>query len=271
MSTLPSRTPDDNDLLLPFEQQVLPSEYKDYYQTKRNNFFASIQKFPALWSYYVQLDKIWVHEIDLFKPSSLNRAFPALLYINAHAKARIAIELAFTGCIPEARSILRDAVEFVAHAHRLLKDPDLQTIWLNKNDDEEAFKKEFWYSKETGLFAGLDELYDVWCTLSERGSHANVTSICERIRSVEVDGQTELRLNYTGGMDEKRWAMSIFDMLLTVFKMEEALFQDYEIRLQFDENLLRIRRDFESYKEQLRLFIISRYDIKPPDLPLIAP
>lgn len=273
MSTLPKRTPDENenDLLLPFEQQVLTAEYKSYYQTKRNNFFASIQKFPALWNYYVQLDKTWVYEIDLLKPSSPNRAFPILLYINAHAKVRITIELAFTGCIPEARSILRDAVEFVAHAHHMLKDPRLQAIWLNKNDDEEAFRQEFWYSKEAGLFADLDELYDVWRQLSERGSHANVTSICERFCVAEVDGQPEMRLNYTGGMDEKRWAMSIFDMLLTVFKMEETLFKDYEMRFQFDENLLKMRREFESYKEQLRRFIITRYDIKPPELPLIVP
>jgi hypothetical protein len=72
------------------------------------------------------------------------------------------------------RSILRDAVEFVAHAHHMLKDPEIQKIWLNKNDNEEAFKKEFWYGKETGLFAGLDELYEVWCQLSEIGSHANL-------------------------------------------------------------------------------------------------
>jgi len=79
-----------------------------------------------------------------------------------------------------------------------------------------------------------------------------------------------MRLNYTGGMDEKRWAMSIFDMLLTVFKMEEALFKDYEMRFQFEENLLKMRREFESYKEQLRRSIIMRYDLKPPELPLIV-
>jgi len=269
MSTLPSRAPEEADLLVPFEQKVLPEEYKTYYRTKRNNFFASIQNLPGLWDYYMMLDQIWHREIELLKPSSPNRAFPIVVYINAHAKLRIAIELGFTGCLPEARSILRDAVEFVAHAHHMLKDPELQLIWLNRNDDEEAFKKEFWYGKETGLFAGLDELYEVWGKLSEVGSHANLNSICERFRTVEVDGQPEWRLNYTG-MAEKPWATGLFGMLLTAFKMEETLFKDYQMRLQFDETLLKMRKEFEAYKEHVRRLITTRYGIKPPEMPLIV-
>ena len=50
-----------------------------------------------------------------------------------------------------------------------------------------------------------------------------------------------MRLNYTG-LEEKPWAMGIFDMLLIDFKMEETLFKDYETRFQFDEKLLTMRR-----------------------------
>jgi len=215
------------------------------------------------------LDQAWLREFEALKPSSPNRAFPILIYINANAKVRIALELAFTGCMSEARSILRDAVEFAAHAHHMLKNPDIQKVWLNKNSDEDAFKKEFWYSKETGLFAGLDELYDVWCQLSEIGSHANLNSICERVRMEEVDGRPEVYLSYTG-LPEKPWATGIFTMLLVDFKMEETLFKDYEMRLQFDEKLLVMRAEFEIYKERLRADVISHYKIKPPDSPLIV-
>jgi hypothetical protein len=271
MSTapLPTKPAEKDDLLVPFEQQVLPQEYQQYYRTKRNNFFASIQKFPELWDYYMMLDQIWFREIDVLKPSDPNKAFPIIVYINAHAKVRIAIELAFTGCLPEARSIMRDAVEFVAHAHHMLKDPALQLVWLNKLDDKEAWSKEFWHSKATGLFAGLDELYEVWGKLSEMGSHANITSICERVKVVDVDGSREMRLNYTG-LEEKPWAMGIFDMLLIDFKMEETLFKDYETRFQFDEKLLTMRREFEVYKERLRRALTTRYGIKPPEAPLIV-
>lgn len=272
MSTIqeaPRPKAEDDDLLVRFEQQVIPTEYKAYYRTKRNNFFASIQQFPELWDYYMMLDAIWYREIDLLKPSAPNKAFPIILYINAHAKIRIAIELAFTGCLPEARSVFRDAVEFVAHAHHMLKDPALQIVWLNKLADDEAFRKEFWYNKQTGLFAGLDELYEVWCKLSEAGSHANVTSICDRVRTIEVDGHPEFRLNYTG-LAEKPWAMGIFDMLLIDFKMEETLFKDYEMRFQFDEHLLNTRRDFENYKERTRRALLTKYKVKPPETPMVV-
>lgn len=262
--------PTDNDLLLPFEQKELPSKYKEYYRTKRNNFFASIQNLPELWNYYQKLDQIWLHEIDLLKPARRESAFPILLYINAHAKMRIAIELALSACIAEARSILRDAVEFVAHAHHMLNDPAHQIAWLNKLDDEKAFKKEFWDRKAKVLFAGLDELYKVWAELSESGSHANITSMCERFRSVDVeDNQIEWRIRYTG-MDEKPLAMGTFVMLLICFKMEETLFKDYQLRLQFDEKLLRMRAEFEIYKEQLRQFLIEKYKVERPEDPLIV-
>jgi hypothetical protein len=265
----PATKAEDDDLLVRFEQEVLPAEYKTYYRTKRNNFFASIQKFPELWNYYLMLDAIWYREIDLLKPSAPNKAFPIMLYINAHAKLRIAVELAFTGCLPEARSILRDAAEFVAHAHHMLKDPALQVVWLNRLDDDEAFMREFWHSKQTGLFAGLDELYEMWRKLSEMGSHANITSICERVKTTEVDGQPEWRLSYTG-VAEKPWAMGIFDMLLVDFKMEETLFRDYEMRFQFDEKLLTMHRDFENYKERLRRALLAKYNVKPPETPMVV-
>lgn len=270
MSTAPVRTaPEEGDLLVGFERQILPTEYKAYYCTKRNNFFASIQKLPESWHYYMMLDQIWFGEINILKPSEPNRAFPTIVYINAHAKIRIAIELAFTGCLPEARSILRDAVEFVAHADHMLKDPAKQVVWLNKLDDPATWKEEFWENKQTVLFEGLDLLYKAWKQLSELGSHANITSICERVKIVEVDGQPEMRLNYTG-VEEKPWVMGIFDMLLMDFMMEETFFKDYQMRFQFDERLLTMRREFEIYKERLRSALITRYDIRRPEVPMVA-
>ena len=105
----------------------LPPKYREYYAAKRQNFFASIQSFPEMWRYYHLLDAIWLREIDdLEVARDAGRVFPVILYTNAHAKMRVAIELAFSGCMAEGRSVLRDAVEFVAHAHHVLKDPALQ-------------------------------------------------------------------------------------------------------------------------------------------------
>ncbi len=136
MSNTPAspNEPQESDLLPPFESQHIPEDYREYYKIKRNNFFASIQGFPEMWKYYILLHGIWLREFgDLKPPGDVMQFFPMILFINAHAKMRISIELALSGCIAEARSILRDAVEFVAHVHRMLSDSQLQNVWLSKN------------------------------------------------------------------------------------------------------------------------------------------
>ena len=77
-------------------------------------------------------------------------------------------------------------------------------------------------------------LHEVWKHLSNLGSHANITSMCERFETVKVNGQTQFNVAYTG-LDEKTWAVGIFDLLLHDFMMEEMFFKDYQLRLQFDE------------------------------------
>ena len=190
--------PQESDLLVPFESLHIPADYREYYKTKRNNFFASIQGFPEMWKYYMDLDAIWLRELgDLRYPGHVNQVFPLGLYLNAHAKIRISIELALSGCLAEARSILRDGVEFVAHAHRMLTDAQLQVAWIGKNDDEEAFKNAFERHKKEGVFKGLDELHRTWGQLSEIGSHATLNSICDRFAITKsVDGGRTLTLKY---------------------------------------------------------------------------
>jgi hypothetical protein len=72
-----------------------------------------------MWKYYMLLDQIWFREFELMKPArDPERMFPMFLYFNAHAKISVSIELAFSGCMAEARSMMRDAIEFVAHPTR---------------------------------------------------------------------------------------------------------------------------------------------------------
>jgi len=267
MAAKPNTEPLERDLLVPFETQNIPQQYREYYKTKRNNFFATVQGFPELWKYYILLDGIWLREFDDLKPArDPSRVFPLLLYFNAHAKIRVSLELGFSGCLAEARSILRDAIEFAAHAHAMLHDSELQKTWLNKNSGEaaeEAFKEAFERHKKQGVFKGLDELHRTWGQLSELGSHANLNAMCDRFAQVSSKEGVEFRLVYTG-VEPRMWAMSLFSMLLACFTMERTLFSDYEDRLKLDDGLVRLRADFERYKEQLRRILINRYQIEPP-------
>jgi hypothetical protein len=261
----------ENELLVPFESQNLPTEYKEYYLAKRQNLFASIQGFSEIFNCYMLLDRILLREFhDAKVASDPNRMFPLILYFNAHAKIRVCMELALSGCLAEARSILRDAIEFVAHAHHMLSDPALQLKWLDKNDQEEAFKDAFERNKKTGLFNGLDELHKTWGDLSETGSHATINAMCDRFATVDDGGNLEWRLNYCG-IDERMWGMQLFWMLLACFTMEQAFFLDYESRLKFDDTLLKMRAEFETRKERLRRELIVRYKVQPPPAKVASP
>lgn len=176
------------------------------------------------------------------------------------------MELAFTGCLSEARSILRDAIEFAAHSHRMVTEKGLQKIWLNKYESKEStekFRRAFERNKRDGLFKGLDELHDKWRQLSEIGSHSNIKSICDRFAKTESADQIEFQLIYSGG-ERRSWAISLFSMLLICFGMEHLFFFDYASRLKLDCELVAMRTNFESYKEWLRRELIARYQIEPP-------
>jgi hypothetical protein len=149
--------PEDKHILLKFEIDNFPEEYREYYKIKRNNLFASIQTYPDLWVFFCKLDEIWKRDLsDLEVGRSMETAFPMLLYVNAHSKVRVSTELAFSMCIQEARSVLRDAVESVAHAHHILRNPANLRVWLEKTDPggKQAFKKIFLDNKSTNLFDG---------------------------------------------------------------------------------------------------------------------
>jgi len=270
MSANPKSIP-ETELLVPFESQALPTHCKEYYTAKRQNFFASIQGFREIWDCYMLFDKILLLEFeDLKAANTPSQLFPLLLYFNAHAKIRVSFELALSGCMAEARSILRDAIEFVAHAHHILRDPALQITWLNKNDELKAFKDAFERDKKEKLFKGLDELHKVWGQLSETGSHATINAICDRFKMSEDDKSVSWRLNYCG-IEQDFWEKSLFHMLLTFSTVERTLFCDYESRLQFDESLLQLRHEFDARKEKLRKTIIARYKIPPPNVAKTKP
>jgi hypothetical protein len=257
----------ETDLLVPFEIQTLPEDYKEYYLIKRNNFFASIQGFPALWKYYTMIDSIWLREIsDLKPPGNVAQFFPLMLYINAHAKIRVSIELALSGCLAEARSILRDAIEFVAHAHAMTSDPELQTVWVKKNEEQKAFTDAFERSKKHGVFKGLEELHRTWGQLSETGSHANLNAICDRFHvTTSDDGKVRSwQLSYAGA-EPRHWAMSLFTMLLTCFTMERIFFEDYASRLNLDHILVQMRADFERHKEATREYMKRKHQVEMPE------
>ena len=259
--------PNPSNLLTKFEQETMREPYREYYATKRNNFFASVQGFRPLWDCFMLANDIWIREFaDMRTVLDPSRMFPLNLFMNAHAKMLVSMELAFSGCIPEAHSILRDAIESVAHGHRLFSDPELQKIWVQRNDDDaatDAFRDAFWHSKAEKLFDGIPELHKLWSQFSDSGSHTNINSILLRFVVQESSTHVEWKMNYTG-VEKDIWIKVLFEMLLVFHLMEKVFHKDCEGRLKLDTDLNRLRTKFQRDKEALRCQIIAAFKIPPP-------
>ena len=265
-----SRKPfDDADLLTKFEQEVLRDPYKGYYTAKRNNLFASIESFKDLWDCFMLSNTIWMREFgDMRTVRDTGRMFPPTLFMNGHLKMLIAMELGFSSCLTEAHSILRDAIESVAHGHRLFSDPALQKIWLQKIDGGaaiDAFNREFWHHKEDRLFDGVPELFRLWKRFSDIGAHTNMNSIVSRFAIQETSADVTWQMNYTG-VELRVLIPALFEMLLALHIMEGVFYKDCEDRLKLDAGLVDLRTKFEHDKEVLRKKIIVSFNIQPPSI-----
>jgi len=257
----------EKDLLAGFEQVHISSHYKSYYMTKRHNFFATIQQFSYLWNSYMLMDRILCREFEIMMELRAPQLMlPMVLFMNAHAKMRVAFELGSAGCLSEAHSILRDAIESVAHANRIASDPSLLKPWIEKNDGMtalESFKKEFEHDKTKRLFDGLPELHQLWKQFSEFGSHTNLNSIVSRFVIEQTPTHLQYRLNYCGA-EPGMAVMVLFEMILSFDQMESCIFKVCQDRLKLDLELPGMRSQFALEKEKVRAHITKTYNVQRP-------
>lgn len=262
--------PKETDVLLTFENEHFSSEYKEYYKAKRQNFFATIQSFPGLWDCFQRLDQIWMREFqDMSVVTNTTTMLPGMLFMNAHAKFRIALELGFSCCLGEAWDALRGAIECVTYGHKITREPAMLKVWLDKDrgkKEAEAFKDAFERKKKSSLFPpqdGLDKLHHYYSQYSEWGTHTTVGSMSQRFKSLSSKDGTEWRLIYTG-TDSKLLAVSLFSMLMASSLMEGVLFSVFKNRLQMDTELATMRGELAMRIQKTRVGIIGRFNIAPP-------
>ena len=173
-----------DDLLLPFENKHIRGEYRRYFLAKRNNYFATIQEFPALWDCYLLLDEIWIREFSDAEQLSDTRQFlPIQLFLRSHAQFRVSFELGFATCIGEAWNTARSAIDSAVRAHKMFREPKLGIVWLDKENgkaEQKAFHKAFEENKKESLFPivhGLGDLHEYYVMFSEAGTHPTLTAV----------------------------------------------------------------------------------------------
>jgi hypothetical protein len=265
-----AREPTENDLLVEFERQQIPEPFRAHYLTKRHNFLATIQQFPYIWNCFMRLDAILQREFEVMQRlRDPHLMLPMILFMNAHQKMRVASELGCSTCLTEAHSVLRDAIESTAHAHRLALNPPLQEVWIGKNDSEDAkktFNEEFQAYKATRLFDALPDLYKLWGEFSEFGSHTNINSIQARFASVRTTEDLQFHLNYLGA-EPKVLVPALFEMVLVFSELEKVLFKVAQKRLHLDNELVDMRTRFDKEKEATRQLVIKTFNLQPPSAP----
>ena len=265
-----AKEPTEHDLLLPFESERLRGNYKEYFKTKRNNSFATIQAFPGIWNCFQLLDEIWMREFDdLQRLLDPNQMLPAILFMNGRAQFRVALELGFSCCIGDAWNVLRSGIESVAHAHKIIREPQLAKAWAEKDDgptQAEAFKDAFERNKKQSLFPsehGLDTLHKYWSEFSEWGTHTTVAALGKRFASEETKADVNWKLNYFEAQPE-RLALYLFSLFLASFFMEKACFDAFEERLKLDPQLLSMRTQLDGLRQRTATEIINRFKLTPP-------
>ena len=260
-----SKMPTEDDLLLPFEKENIRGGYRDFFKTKRNNFFGTIQAFPDLWRCFELLDEVWLRDFaDLENPADVKHMLPIVLFMNAHARYRTAFELGFSCCIPDAWNVLRSGIESTAYAHKLFREPHLTVVWLDKDEgpaEKKAYRKAFEENKGESLFPtqhGLRVLHKFWSDYSETATHSTVASLGLRFQSEETPTHIRWQLNYFEA-DQANLAAFLFSLLLCSLHMEDVLYRSFESRLKLDVRLGKMRREFGKLVERNRLALIKNY------------
>ena len=255
----------EDEFLLPFELKRLQGTFREYLRIKRNNYLATIEKFPVLWRCFELLDEIWMREFtDLEKIVEVKKMLPGILFMNAHSRFLVALELAFSCCTSDAANILRSGIESVAHACKILREPEQAAVWLDKDEgpaQSKAFKKAFEQKKREVLFPPeqrLDTLYHYWSHYSEIATHSTVSSIGLRFREEQTASHISWRLNYFE-TDEANLASFLFSFLVASLHMEDVLYRSFESRLKLDIGLGKMRIQLGSLFGKTRQQIIKKY------------
>jgi hypothetical protein len=255
----------DADLLLASEDVVLRGDYKEYFKTKRYNFLASVQQFPALWECFQLLDQIWLRDFNVMDPlHEPVQVLPIVLFMYAHGQLRVARELGFSCCFGEAWNTVRSGVEAVAHGYKLIREPGLLRVWIEKNDgkrQKDAFHRAFEAHKRESLFPseyGLDELYRTYCDFSEFGAHSSIGALSLHAETDSIQSSFALTHNYFE-VEPKKIALYLARILVTSSYMERALFNCFDSRLKFDSELQRMRAEFSVAEDRTNSDLLRRF------------
>jgi hypothetical protein len=254
MTDKPSILPPE---LFPLEKDCFHPDFQKYFKAKRQNFFLNLTTFRSLWDCLQVLNDILTREHDNLEHLIDERhLLPKTIFAAAHARFLTAIELAFSCCIGDAYSVLRDGIESVAHAHKIFKEPAAAEAWTNKHKGDaelEAHDKMFTWHKKKNLFPddvpGFRQLHFYYGQFCEMATHNSVTSIGRSFRDLSTPGMVRWGFAYFE-INPQRLAGLLLALLQVSAHMEEVFYGCFEPRLTLDPDLGRMRAEFQQLRQQ---------------------
>jgi hypothetical protein len=241
----------EDDLLLPFEKQYLRDPIRRYTQLKRNNRFATVQALPEIWASHELLDSIFELEFDdLYNVTDPNVPLPLSLFIGAFFRTRVSFELGSSGCVVESADLMRGAIEYGLHGLRILEQPKLASVWMNKDrgkDEFNAYRESFEREKQDRLFNGQEVLHRYWTQFSEWGSHSTKAALALRLSFKDWDA-LKVKVEFFE-TDLTRLADFLLMLLDAGHRLEVILFECFRGRLTLDVALVDMRNQFEHKRQ----------------------
>ena len=218
--------------------------------------------FPEIWKGFEMLDGLWSRSLDNLAPThDQKRILPVLLFFNAHARIRIAFELGFSRCFPEALGTLRSAIEsaaygyqFSSHPYEFPKRTSPSVPGGTANIDQERNKltrqiKSAFNKTGKNLFEperDLGQLKKLWQKCSERGSHLTFPALSLRaMRQLGNGDATGRRLIFLYSDAPRPAAQALLTLFLDCgYAMHVVLYKSFESRLKLDPDLPRLCGEF---------------------------
>jgi hypothetical protein len=254
--------------LFPFERQNFHAEYQKYFTMKRGNLFRSIVVYHGLWECFQSLDDVWHRGMDdVQKSLESTQMLPSLLFLYAHSRFVVAMELGFSCCIGDAYSVLRGGIEAVAQAHKIHRDPVLTSVWTNKvrgKTEMAHYRQAFEANKETSLFPaeqGLGKLYTFWQQFSNLGPHSGVHSVGKSFEQKTIGKTITWNMHYFE-TDPQKLALYLLALFQASFQMENAFYSCFETRLKLDDELHTMRGRLAQQKGEEEKHLMQTYKLE---------
>ncbi len=232
---------DTTKLLFPMEARFVTGNYRSYLQAKRYNFIATLNNCPKISELYFQADENWIQALQVLEHVSTGEwIVPTQLTIFCFRELRLAAELLFSCCTNQGYCHLRTAMEAFTQAQKIIREPSLGNIWLNREENRAEYDKYFKGRVKDNLFpasSGLAQLHVVWEMLCNAGAHSNVTSLGISSSIKASDGDVLWKLEFFE-VDQGEVTKNLLLMIMCQLEMFKHTFNVFHERLSLHPHML---------------------------------